>query len=46
MQAKLIAILIAVAIAFLTVAISVRIRPLKHLMFGGHMGAPHPNKGG
>ena len=45
MPAKLIAILIAVAIAFITVAISVRVRPLKHLMFGTHMGAPNPHKG-
>lgn len=46
MQARLIAILIAMAIAFLTIAISVRVRPLKHLLFGTHLGAPHPNKAG
>jgi uncharacterized cupredoxin-like copper-binding protein len=39
MQAKLIAILIAMAIAFITVAISVRISPLRKLMFGSHGGS-------
>jgi hypothetical protein len=41
MPARLIAILIAVAIAFITVAISIRIQPLRKLMFDGYLGAPN-----
>jgi uncharacterized cupredoxin-like copper-binding protein len=44
MQAKLIAILIAMAIAFITVAISVRISPLRKLMFGAHGGGTRTGK--
>jgi hypothetical protein len=44
MMDKVIAILIAAAIAFVTIAISLRVQPLRHILMGAH--APHPNKAG
>jgi len=45
MMQKLIAALIAAAIALVAVAIAIRIRPLRHLVFDGYVAAPHPHVG-
>jgi hypothetical protein len=43
---KLIAVFIAVAIAFITVAIFTRISFTRRLMYGAHLPAPFPHKAG
>ena len=45
MQSKLIAALIAAAIALIAVAIAIRVRPLRHIVFDGYLAAPHPHVG-
>jgi hypothetical protein len=41
MQSKLIAALIAAAIALVAVAIAIRVRPLRKLVFDGYVSPPH-----
>jgi hypothetical protein len=42
---KIIGILIAAAIAFITIAIAFRVRPLRHVLMGHHAMALAPHKG-